>query len=479
MNRRIISHTLGWVLIIESLLMLLPLICAICYKEPFMLGSFIVASLAAGLVGFLLTLIKPDNKNMFAREGYITVALSWILMSLFGTIPFVVSGYIPNFIDAFFETVSGFTTTGASILTDVEILPKSLLFWRSFTHWIGGMGVLVFLVAILPLFGGTNLNLVKAESTGPAVSKLVPKVKSTAKILYSIYIALTVLMVILLLCGGLDLFESLTIAFGTAGTGGFGIVNSSISEFSPYVQIVVTIFMVLFGIDFSIYYLILMRKFTAVLKSEEVRTYLLIIFASIAVITLNVSNMFSSVSEALRHTSFQVASIISSTGYMTSDFNLWPSLSKTILVMLMFVGACAGSTGGGMKVSRIMILAKSIIKEIKILAHPKSTVKITMNGRLVEHETVRAVNVYTAAFFSIFVTTLLIISLDGFDFATNFTAVTTTLNNIGPGLNNVGPTENFSEFSNLSKITFSVAMLIGRLEIFPMLVLLSPTSWKK
>ena len=479
MNRRIIVHTLGWVLIIEALLMLFPLICAICYKEPFMLGSFAIASLSAGLIGFLLTLIKPDNKNMFAREGYITVALSWIIISLFGTIPFVISGYIPNFFDAFFETVSGFTTTGASILTDVEVLPKSLLFWRSFTHRIGGMGVLVFLVAILPLFGGTNLHLVKAESTGPAVSKLVPKVKSTAKLLYSIYIALTLLMVVLLLFGGMDLFEALTTTFGTAGTGGFGIKNTSISEYSPYIQIVVTVFMIIFAVDFSILYLLLMRKFSAALKSEEVRTYLLIIIISITIITINISGMFSSVSEALRHSSFQVASIISSTGYMTSDFNTWPALSKTILVILMFIGACAGSTGGGMKVSRIMILFKSIIKEIKILAHPKSTVKITMNDRLVEHETVRAVNVYTAAFFSIFVTTLLIISLDGFDFTTNFTAVTTTINNIGPGLEKVGPTANFSEFSNLSKITFSFAMLIGRLEIFPMLVLLSPTSWKK
>ena len=479
MNRRIILYTIGWVLIIEAILMLLPLLVAICYKEAFMLGSFVVSSLAAGLAGVLCTIKKPENKNMFAREGYIIVALSWILISLFGTIPFVLSGYIPSFVDAFFETVSGFTTTGASILTEVESLPKSLLFWRSFTHWIGGMGVLVFLVAILPLFGGTNLYLVKAESTGPAVSKLVPKVKTTAKILYLIYIALTVLMAVLLLFGGMDLFEALTTAFGTAGTGGFGIKNTSIAEYSPYIQIVVTIFMIIFGVDFSIYYLILMRKFSAALKSEEVRTYFFIIIASITVITINISSMFASVGEALRHSSFQVAAIISSTGFMTSDFNLWPSLSQTILVMLMFVGACAGSTGGGMKVSRIMISFKSIIKEIKILAHPKSTVKITMNGHPVEHETVRAVNVYTASFVAIFVTSLLIISLDGFDFATNFTAVTTTMNNIGPGLSKVGPTQNFSEFSNLSKIVFSIIMLIGRLEIFPMLVLLAPTTWKK
>ncbi len=479
MNRKTIFYTLGMVLNIEAVLMLLPVICAICYKESDMLGSFVIAALSCGLTGVLLTVKKPENTTMFAREGYITVALSWISISLFGTIPFIVSGHIPNFIDAFFETVSGFTTTGASIIQDVEILPKSLLFWRSFTHWIGGMGVLVFLVAILPLFGGTNLYLVKAESTGPSVSKLVPKVKSTAKILYLIYISLTVLMTVLLLFGGMDLFESLTTAFGTAGTGGFGIKNSSLADYSPYIQIVVTIFMVIFAIDFSIYYLILMKKFSSVLKSEEVRTFLLLILVSITVITIDVSTMFSSVSEALRHSSFQVASIISSTGFMTSDFALWPSLSQTILVILMFVGACAGSTGGGMKVSRIMILFKSIIKEIKILAHPKSTVKITMNGHPVEHETVRSVNVYTAAFFSIFVTALLILSLDNFDFATNFTAVTATLNNIGPGLSKVGPTMNFSIFSPLSKATLSLVMLIGRLEIFPMLILLSPTTWKK
>ncbi len=479
MNRKIILYTLGWVLKIEAIFMLLPIICSLAYKEPYILGSFAVSALLCTLTGVLFTIKAPDNKAMFAKEGYITVALSWILISLFGCLPFVISGYIPNFIDAFFETVSGFTTTGASILSDVEALPKSLLFWRSFTHWIGGMGVLVFLVAILPLFGGTNLNLIKAESPGPSVSKLVPKVKSTAKILYGIYIALTLSEVILLLLGGMNLFESLTTTFGTAGTGGFGVKNSSLADYSPYIQNVVTIFMIIFGIDFSIYYLILMKKISPVLKSNEVRTYLLIILTSIVVISFNCRDLYESLSETIRYSSFQVASIITTTGFATADFDLWPSLSKTILVALMFIGACAGSTGGGMKVSRIIILFKSIIKEIKILAHPKSTVKITMNGHPVEHETVRSVNVFTAAYFSIFLTTLLIISLDNFDFTTNFTAVTATINNIGPGLAKVGPTMNFSEFSSLSKIVLSLAMLIGRLEIFPMLILLSPATWKK
>ncbi len=479
MNRKIIFYTLGTVLYIEAIFMLLPIICSIAYKEPYILGSFAISALLCTLTGVLFTVKPPDNKAMFAKEGYITVALSWILISLFGCLPFIISGYIPNFIDAFFETVSGFTTTGASILSDVEALPKSLLFWRSFTHWIGGMGVLVFLVAILPLFGGTNLNLIKAESPGPSVSKLVPKVKSTAKILYTIYIAMTLLMIVLLLFGGMNLFEALTTAFGTAGTGGFGIKNSSLAGYSPYIQNVVTIFMIFFGIDFSIYYLILMKKFSAVLKSNEVRTYLLIILSSILVIGFNIRHLFPSVSEALHHSSFQVASIITTTGFATADFDLWPSLSKTILVVLMFIGACAGSTGGGMKVSRIIILFKSIIKEIKILAHPKSTIKITMNGRPVEHETVRSVNVFTVAYLSIFVLALLLISLDNFDFTTNFTAVAATINNIGPGLSKVGPTMNFSEFSSFSKLVLSAAMLIGRLEIFPMLMLFSPATWKK
>lgn len=478
MNYKIILHTLGWVLNIEAAAMLLPLICAAAYGEPY-IPLFAICIALCLFFGIILTARSPKKKTMYAREGFIAVALSWIVLSIFGALPFYFSGFIPNFVDALFETVSGFTTTGASILTDVEALPKCLIFWRSFTHWIGGMGVLVFLVAILPLAGGNNLYLIKAESPGPSVSKLVPKVRSTAKILYEMYLALTLIMIILMLFGGLNMFDALTLSFGTAGTGGFAILNSGCADYTPYVQVVITVFMILFGIDFSLYYLLLLRKFREVIRSDELRTYLGIVFASIAVITFNCRGLFGSISEALRHAAFQVGSIITTTGYATTDFDKWPELSKTILVMLMFVGACAGSTGGGIKVSRIIILVKSIFKELVTAVHPNSTRKISLNGRPVEHEVVRIVNVYMAAYIMIFVASLLIISLNNFNFTTNFTAVAATLNNIGPGLDAVGPTQNFSAFSQLSKVIFIADMLIGRLEIFPLLVLFSPSIWQK
>ena len=478
MNYRIIFYTLGWVLNIEAFCLLLPAICSLCYSEPYFITFLICIGLCL-LFGVPLVVKSPKNKTMFAKEGYITVALSWIIISIFGALPFVFSGSIPNFIDALFETASGFTTTGASILTDVEALPKSILFWRSFTHWIGGMGVLVFLVAILPLFGGSNLNLIKAESPGPSVSKLVPKVKTTAKLLYSMYLGMTVIEIILLLLGGLNLFEALTLSFGTAGTGGFAILNSGLATYSSYVQIVITIFMVLFGVDFSVYYLLLMRKFKSAIRSDEVRVYFTVFAISSIIIAVNCLNLFNGFGESLKHAAFQVGSIMTTTGYSTTDFDLWPQLSKTLLVLLMFMGACAGSTGGGIKVSRIMILFKSIIKEIKIAAHPKSTHKITMNGRIVEHETVRAVNVFMMAYLAIFAIALIVISLDNTGFTTNFTAVVATLSNIGPGLEAVGPTQNFSAYSPLSTLILTFAMLAGRLEIFPMLVLLSPYTWKK
>ncbi len=478
MNYRIIFNTLGWVLNFEAIALLLPLICAAVYGEPYLpLFAFCIALCL--IVGLPLTLKTPKNRTMYAREGFITVALSWIFMSIFGALPFFLSGFIPNFVDALFETVSGFTTTGASILTDVEALPKSLLFWRSFTHWIGGMGVLVLLVALLPLSGGNNLYLIKAESPGPAVSKLVPKIKSTAKILYILYLCLTLLEILFLLAGGLDPFSAITLSFGTAGTGGFGILNSGCADYTPYVQNVITIFMILFGIDFSFYYLLLLRKFKALLHSEEVKTYLGIILLSIAVITANCLGLFESIWDTLRYAAFQVAAVITTTGYSTADFDKWPELSKTILVTLMFIGACAGSTGGGIKVSRIIIFVKSIFKELTTAIHPNSTRKITLNSRPVEHEVVRIVNVYMAAYIVIFVTALLIVSLNNFDFTTNFTSVAATLNNIGPGLAAVGPTQNFSAFSGLSKLVFIANMLIGRLEIFPLLVLFSPAAWRK
>lgn len=477
MNYGIIKYTLGWVLNIEAVCMTLPLICALCYREPYAL-VFLLCALLCLAVGGICTFKHPKNKAMYAKEGFVSVALSWIVISIFGALPFTVSGCIPNYVDALFETVSGFTTTGATILTDVEVLPKSILFWRSFTHWIGGMGVLVFLVAILPLCGGKNMHLLRAESTGPSVSKLVPKVKSSAKILYCIYASLTLLQIILMLIGKMPFFEAVTVAFGTAGTGGFAVKNSSISEYSPYLQNVISIFMIIFGVDFSVYYLILMRKFNVSFRSEEVRTYLGIIAVATLIICLDCRALYESFGQNLTHSLFQVASIMTTTGFMTIDFNKWPELSKTILVLLMFVGACAGSTGGGMKVSRIVILIKSVFKEIKISAHPNSIHKIKLTGRFVEHETMRAVNVFAISFATIFVVSLLIISFDNFNFTTNFTAIAATINNVGPGLDMVGPTQNFSLFSPLSKLVMIFDMLVGRLEVFPMLILFSRHTWR-
>lgn len=479
MNYGVISYILGWVLKIEAGCMILPLICAVLMGESQMIPVMLLSVLLSLAFGIALSFKAPKKRTMFAKEGFVTVALCWIVMSVFGAIPFFASGYIPNFIDALFETASGFSTTGASILTDVEALPKCLIFWRSFTHWIGGMGVLVFLVALLPLSGGDNMYLLKAESPGPSVSKLVPKVRQTAKILYLIYLAMTLLEIVLLLCGGMELFDALTLSFGTAGTGGFAIKNSGLADYSAYSQWVITIFMIIFGIDFSVFYLLLIRKFALAMKSVEVRTYIGIILLSILLIVLNCRDLYMSIGENVRHSAFTVGSIITTTGYSTVDFDKWPQFSKTILVMLMFIGACAGSTGGGIKVSRIIILFKSILKEIKVAVHPKRTVKIMMNNRVVEHETVRAVNVYMAAYIAIFAASLLIISLDNFDFTTNFTAISATLNNIGPGLAGVGPTKNFSAYSNLSTLVMTADMIIGRLEIFPMIILFSRHTWKR
>ncbi len=478
MNYKLITYILGWVINIEAVSMLLPFLCAIIYGESAK-WSFLICAVLCLFVGIPLTLIKPKNKNMFAKEGFIIVALSWIFISIFGAIPFVLTGSIPSFIDALFETASGFTTTGASVIPDLDIIPKSIILWRSFTHWIGGMGVIVFLVAILPMSSGSNFYMIKAESPGHSVSKLVPKASQTAKLLYGIYIVLTAIEIVLLLAGGMSFFDSLTLSFGTAGTGGFSIKNSGLAEYSSYSQIVITIFMILFGIDFSFYYLIILKKIKTAFKMEEVLCYLGIIAASVILILFNIKSIYATTGEALKHSAFQVASIITTTGYATTDFDLWPQFSKTILVLLMFCGACTGSTGGGIKVSRIMILFKSIIKEIKMLAHPKSMIKVKVNGKPVEHETLRGINVFFVAYILIFAAALLIVSLDNLDFTTTFTAVAATLSNIGPGLSKVGPVCNFSVLSPLSTITLTIAMIIGRLEIFPILVLFSRNTWKK
>ena len=480
MNYRIIRYTLGWVLCFEAVCLLLPLVCAILYHEP-LIHTFLFCMAISLFFGLLFIIVmRPKNKVMYARESFITVSFSWILMSIFGALPFVLSGYIPHFIDALFETASGFTTTGATILNEIDALPKSLLIWRSFTHWIGGMGVLVLLVALLPLDNSSNnMYLIKAESPGPSVSKLVPKATSTAKILYGIYSSMTVLEVIFLLFGRIGLFEAVNLAFSTAGTGGFAVHNAGGAYYSSYVQIVLTVFMILFGVNFSIYYLVLIRRLKSVWKSEELRVYLGIIVAATALIVFSAYQTFDGLFDAIKHSAFQVASILTTTGFTTVDFNRWPEFSKTVLLSLYFCGACAGSTGGGIKVSRIIILLKSVAKELKIAAHPKRVYKLTMDSQPIAHETVRSINVFIVSYIVVFLVSLLVVSTDNFSFTTNFTAVATTIGNIGPGFDAVGPTENFADFSFLSKIVFVLDMIIGRLEIFPMIALLSPTTWKK
>ena len=396
-----------------------------------------------------------------------------------GALPFIFSGSIPNPVDAIFETASGFTTTGASILADVEILPHCVLIWRSFTHWIGGMGVLVFILSLLPLTGGYHMNLMKAESPGPSVSKLVPKVQSTAKILYGIYFVMTVIQIILLLLGGMPLFDSLCAAFGTAGTGGLGIKSDSMAGYSTYLQVVITIFMILFGINFNAYFLLITRKFAQAFKMEEVRYYLGIIAIAVLIITCNIYHMYGSVSESLQQAAFQVGSIITTTGYATTDFNLWPEISRTIPVMLMFIGACAGSTGGGIKVFRILILCKTIRKELHIFLHPNAVKKIKMDGKVIPHEVLRSTNIFIIVYILIIAGSIFLIAFDDFDLITNFTAVTATFNNIGPGLELVGPIGNFGMFSWFSKIVLTFDMLAGRLEIFPLLMLFVRDTWKK
>ena len=478
MNYKIIRNIIGWVLIIEAAFMAPACLVAVVYREQAGL-SLLFCALLCLLCGGLLVRKKLTDKRMYAREGFVAVALCWIVLSAFGALPFVVSGAIPSYIDALFETVSGFTTTGSSILTEVESMPHCLLFWRSFTHWIGGMGVLVFLMALLPLTGATNMYMMQAESPGPSVGKLVPKVKSTAVLLYKMYLVLSVAQLFFLLIGGMPAFDALTTVFGTAGTGGFGVRNDSIGGYSTYLQVVVTVFMILFGVNFNAYYFFACRKPKEAFKMSEVRVYLGVILASIVLITINISGMFENAAKALQQAAFQVGSIITTTGFATTDFNQWPSFSKTILVMLMFIGACAGSTGGGMKVSRIIILFKSILKELDVVVHPRHVKKVKMDGRLVEHTVIRSVNVFLASYVIVFALSVLLISLDNFDFTTNFTAVAATINNIGPGLEIVGPTGNFSTFSNFSKLILTFDMLVGRLELFPVLVLFAKRTWSK
>lgn len=472
-----IRYTLGSILIFEAVFFILPLITAAVYLEGAFF-AFLISALISLAIGIPLVIKKPKKRILYARDGFVIVSLSWITLSLFGALPFIFSGVTTSVVDAIFETVSGFTTTGASIFSAVEWLPRSIIMWRSFTHWIGGMGVLVFVMAFLPLGEGQNMHIMRAESPGPSVSKLVPRVKNTAIILYIIYLAITLIMLAALLISGMDFFDSLNTALATAGTGGFGFKNDSFASATAAQQIIVTVFMLLFSINFNSYYLVLKAKFKDAFNSE-VRAFLLIVFCAVLIVTLDIKDSYESITDALRDAAFTVSSLISTTGFATANFDLWPELSKAVLVLVMFIGACAGSTGGGFKVSRILILVKGVVREIRTLIHPRQVKKITIDSHPVEHEVIRSVNAYIACYLVTFIASLLLISFDKYDLVTSFTAVTATINNIGPGLGDIGPVGNFAGFTPFSKIVLIFNMLAGRLELFPMLLLFSPTTWKK
>lgn len=477
MNGSIVRYILGILLKTEAVLLLLPCLVAVIYGEPEGTCYLAVAAIC-GVFGLFMTLHKPKNTVFYLKEGCIATSLSWIFLSLFSCLPFILTGEIPSFTDALFETVSGFTTTGASILGDVEALSHCSLFWRSFTHWIGGMGVLVFILAVIPMSGGSNMNLMRAESPGPSVGKLVPKIRYTARILYLIYFGMTLLEILFLLCGGMPVFDSIAIGVGTAGTGGFGIKNDSIASYSPYIQWVVAVFMFLFGINFNAYYYLIFRKFKKAFTMEEVRYYCIFAIAAVLTIFCNLLPASTSAFQSLTDAVFQVSSLITSTGFSTVDFDQWSGICKATLLLLMICGACAGSTGGGIKISRIIIMIKTVIKELNSYIHPKSIKKINFEGRPVEHDVIRSINVYFITFFLLLLASSFVVSIEGRDFTTTFTAVLTSLNNMGPGLSQAGPSHNFGMFAPLSKWMLMFDMLAGRLELFPLLILFHPTIWK-
>ncbi len=478
MNYGILIFILGWILKIEGGLLLLPAVVGFIYRESAGVWFLLTAAIAF-IIGTVMTIRNPKSRKVYAREGFVVVALAWLIMSLIGALPFTLSGDIPNYLDAVFETVSGFTTTGASILPEVESLNHCSLFWRSFTHWIGGMGIFVFMLAVVPLLGGSTFNLMKAESPGPVVGKFVPKIRDTAAILYTIYLAITIVECLLLTICGMPFFEAICHTFGTVGTGGFGVKNSGYTEYAPILQNITTFFMIACGVNFQFYYYLVGKRFKLAFSMSEVKAYLIIILVAIVLIAFNVRGMYGTTEEAVRHSAFQVGTIITTTGYATADFDKWPAFSQSILVLLMMCGACAGSTGGGIKVSRIVLLFKTIHKELSKIIHPRFIKKIQFDGVSVAHETVRNTNVFIAVYCVIFALSVLCISIDNHDFTTNFTAVTATINNIGPGLSLVGPTQNFSFFSPFSKIVLIFDMLAGRLELFPMLLLFAPHVWKR
>ena len=482
MNFWIIAYFMGWIIEVEAISMLIPMFISIALHESDVWPWFLIIILVLAPLGFILTRKRFRRGNFYVREGYAATGLGWILLSAIGALPFFLSGRIPSYVDALFETASGFTTTGSSVLSDIEALGKGLLFWRSFTHWLGGMGVLVLILAILPMNGGYHMQLMKAESPGPSVSKLVPRVMDTAKTLYLIYIALTLTMILLYRISGMPLFDAACIGFGTAGTGGFGVRNSGMADYSRASQILITIFMYLFGVNFNFYYLLIRRKFRDAFKMEEVRVYVGIILVNIIIVTLVIwrfNYREEGLLYSLHHAAFTIGSLMSTTGFATVDFDTWPEIGRLMMVLLMFIGACAGSTGGGFKVSRLMLLFKEARKEMHMLIHPQSVRPIKQEGKVVEHSVLRSASNYLTIYLMVFIAAFVLISIEGHDFITNFTAVAATLNNIGPGLSMVGATQNFGFFSVGSKLVLTFCMLAGRLELLPMLMLLYPKTWTK
>ena len=473
-----IGYVIGRILVTEAALLALPAVTALTYGES--LRPFLLTALLLVAVGLVMGRKKPARTALYARDGFAVVALAWLLMSAFGALPFVLSGDIPFYVDAFFETVSGFTTTGASILTEIEPLHRGILFWRSFTHWVGGMGVLVFVMAILPMTDGHGMHLMRAEVPGPSVGKLVSRMGDTAKILYGIYLAMTVMEIVLLLLGGMPLFDACIHAFGTAGTGGFSSRNISVGAYdSAYFDVVIGVFMLLFGVNFNLYYFLLIKRFRDVFRSEELRAYLLIVGAAVAAIAADIVHIYGTVGRSLRYAFFQVASIITTTGFATADFNAWPEFSRAILVILMFIGACAGSTGGGVKVARVVILCKTSLGDMRKMLHPNAVTTVRFEGKPLTDRTIRSVHLFLTVYILIFTVSVLLLSLDRFDLTTTFTAVAACINNIGPGLEVVGPMGNYAQFSPAAKLLLSFDMLVGRLEIFPMLLLFAPSIWKR
>jgi trk system potassium uptake protein TrkH len=479
MNYKMVFRSIGRILIVESVLMLPSAVIALVKNEQSWI-AFLIAIFITFLAGFLLSFKKPKNTVIYAKDGFVIVALAWIAVSVFGSLPFMISGEIPHFIDALFETVSGFTTTGSSIVANVEAMPYGLLFWRSFTHWVGGMGVLVFVLALIPLVGDTSMHIMRAETPGPSAEKLVPKMKHTSLILYGIYAALTLAEVILLILGGMPVFDSVVNSFATAGTGGFAIKTASIAAYnSPYIETVIGIFMLLFGTNFSIFYMIILRKFAPAFRNEEFRWYIIIVALSTLFISVNIASMYSSYAESLRHSFFQVSSIITTTGFATVDFNLWPEFSKTILMILLITGACANSTAGGIKISRLIIMVKSAKREITRTLNKRSVSVVKLDKKAVPEPVVSNAGIYMIIYIMIMLMSLLIVSFDNLGFETSLPAVLSCLSNVGPGLGAAGPTGNFIAFSSLSKIVFMLDMLLGRLEIFPMLMLFNPSLWRR